>query len=288
MDFLDEQILQLKKKHSDPNYVAPNLQNVVPQDDNEQGLGTWLGAAGIGAGRMLNNTITGGIAQILGSIGSGVEWISPWSGSQADDRVRLMSLGIPYETAKQIYPDQDSWLTSGAKGLLEAQNYIDDNLTELRNEVVGDNPSYGTQVAEGVGSSLGFMTAGALTALATGNPLAGALISGITEAASESGGTLGDAYRQGLYDNGGLAAANKSLGANALLNSGLNIAGGMFSPWMSRIRNPLTRYATQTAGQVLNELVQEPSQQTIEKSAQQSLNNGGNFCGGSVADKLLL
>ncbi|MBQ6919666.1 MAG: hypothetical protein IJQ74_04995, partial [Synergistaceae bacterium] len=283
MNFIDEQILQLKKKHSDPNYVAPNLQNVIPQDDNEQGLGTWLGAAGIGAGRMLNNTITGGLAQFLGSLGSITEYVSPFSGSQAKDRVRLMSLGIPYETAKEISPDQDSWLTSGAKGLLEAQNYIDDNLTELRNEVVGDNPSYGTQVAEGTGSSLGFMGAGygasALASLAGLGPvgvvLAGLIAAGATEALSESGGTLGDAYRQGKYDDGGLAAANKSFAANALLNAGLNYVGGHFSPLTAGIRNPLTKFAVNSLGQIGNELLQEPSQQTIEKATQDSLKNGG-------------
>gem|GEM_PF-5271017 len=284
-NYLDKQILQLKKKHSDPNYVAPNLQPLIPQDDNEQGLDTWLGAAGIGAGRMLNNTITGGLAQFLGSLGSITEYVSPFSGSQAKDRVRLMSLGIPYETAKEIYPDQDSWLTSGAKGLLGAQNYIDDNLTELRNEVVGYNPSYGTQVAEGTGSSLGFMGAGygasALASLAGLGPvgvvLAGLIAAGATEALSESGGTLGDAYRQGKYDDGGLAAANKSFAANALLNAGLNYVGGHFSPLTSNIRNPITKFAVNTLGQIGNELLQEPSQQTIEKATQDSLNNGGNF-----------
>lgn len=255
-----------------PAYVDPNSQ-----DNNEQGVGTWLGAAGIGAGRMLNNTITGGLAQILGSIGSGVEWLSPFSGSQADDRYRLMAAGFDPETAQELYPDQDSWITSGAKGLLKAQNYIDDNLTQIRNEVVGDNPSYATQVAEGVGSSLGFMTAGLLTALGTGNPFLGGLVSAATEAASESGGTLGDAYRQGKYDDGGLAAANKSFAANALLNAGLNYVGGHFSPFTAGIRNPFTKFAVNTLGQIGNELVQEPSQQTIEKAAQDSLSNGGNF-----------
>ena len=64
--------------HTLPAYTAPNLQNVIQnEDDSEQGLGTWLGAAGIGAGRMLNNTILGGLAELVGSIGSGVEYISP-------------------------------------------------------------------------------------------------------------------------------------------------------------------------------------------------------------------
>ncbi|MBQ4430783.1 MAG: hypothetical protein II877_04715, partial [Synergistaceae bacterium] len=278
MNFIDEQLLQLK--HSDPNFVAPNLQNVIPQVDNSPFTdnGNWLEAAGIGASNMLNNLGLGGVAQVLGNLGAGVEYISPFSGSRDSDRARLESWGVPPEIARQAYPDEDSWLTSGAKGLLEAQNFIADKIKAWRDEAIGDNPSYGTNVAEGVGSSGGFMLGGTLATIASGgNPIVGAIISGVTEALSESGGTLGDAYRQGLYDNGGLAAANKSFLSNAALNSGLNLMGGMFSPWMSNIRNPLTRYAAQTAGEVLNELVQEPSQQVIEKSALESLGNGGNF-----------
>lgn len=277
-DFIDEQIARLKQKHNDPAYVAPNLQDDIPQDNSFTDNGNWLEAAGIGASNMLNNLVLGGSGQILGSIGDIVERFSPFSGSRANDRYRLIAAGLHPEIAQQLSPDQDSWLTALGKYALQAHNSIDDSIRDWRNNAIGDNPSYGTQVAEGVGSSLGFMGAGlAGTALSGGNVLTGAILSGLTEALSESGGTAADAYRQGLYDNGGLAAANKSFAVNALLNAGLNKYMGMFSPWMSRIRNPITRYATQTAGEVLNELVQEPSQQTIEKSAQQSLYNGGNF-----------
>lgn len=277
-DFIDEQIARLKQKHNDPAYVAPNLQDNIPQDNSFTDNGSWLEAAGIGASNMLNNLVLGGSGQVLGSIGDIVERFSPFSGSRANDRYRLIAAGLHPEIAQQLSPDQDSWLTALGKYALQAHNSIDDSIRDWRNNAIGDNPSYGTQVAEGVGSSLGFMGAGLTgTALSGGNVLTGAILSGLTEALSESGGTAADAYRQGLYDNGGLAAANKSFAVNALLNAGLNAGAGMFSPWMSRIRNPITRYATQTAGEVLNELIQEPSQQTIEKSAQQSLYNGGNF-----------
>ena len=286
MNFIDEQIELLNQKHSNNPYVAPQVLNSIT--DNNNGISdfdTWIQAAGIGAGNMLNNTIFGGLGQILGSIGAGVEYVSPFSGSQADERINLLRLGIPYETAKEIYPDQDSWLTSLAKGSLGIQNTISDKINAYRSNIFSDNPDYGTQVAEGTGSSLGFMGAGAgasyLAGLAGLGPLgiilAGALAAGGLEALSESGGTLGEAYRLGKYDEGGLAAANKSFVANALLNSGLNYGLGFFSPWTASIRNPITKFAARTAGSVLNELIQEPSQQVIEKSAVESLNNGGNF-----------
>ncbi|MBR0168882.1 MAG: hypothetical protein IJQ08_09435, partial [Synergistaceae bacterium] len=278
MNFIDEQIARLKKQQSDPNYVAPNLPKIIPQDDNTfTDSGNWLEAAGIGASNMVNNLALGGFAQLLGTPGRGVEWISPFSGSKDNDRARLESWGVSPDIAREAYPDEDSWFTSSAKGLLEAQNFIGDKINQWREQSIGDNPSFGTQVAEGVGSSLGFMGAGLLSALASGSPYAGAIISGLTEAMSESGGVLGDAYRQGLYDDRGLAAANKSLAANAALNGVLNTTLGMFSPWTKNIRNPLTRYAAQSGTEVLNEILQEPSQQTIEKAAHDSLHNGGNF-----------
>ncbi|MBR0168719.1 MAG: hypothetical protein IJQ08_08605, partial [Synergistaceae bacterium] len=286
MNFIDEQIEILNQKHSNNPYVAPQVLNSIT--DNTNGISdfnTWIQAAGIGAGNMLNNTIFGGLGQILGSIGAGVEYVSPFSGSQADERINLLRLGIPYETAKEIYPDQDSWITSLAKGSLGVQNSINDAINSYRSNIIGDNPDYGTQVAEGTGSSLGFMGAGMgasyLAGLAGLGPLgiilAGALAAGGLEALSESGGTLGEAYRLGKYDEGGLAAANKSFLTNAALNFTLDSGLGFFAPWTAGIRNPITKFAARTAGSVLNELIQEPSQQVIEKSAVESLNNGGNF-----------
>ena len=193
MNFIDEQIELLNQKHSNNPYVAPQVLNSIT--DNNNGISdfdTWIQAAGIGAGNMLNNTIFGGLGQILGSIGAGVEYVSPFSGSQADERINLLRLGIPYETAKEIYPDQDSWLTSLAKGSLGIQNTISDKINAYRSNIFSDNPDYGTQVAEGTGSSLGFMGMGLLTAALSGNPILGGLVSALTEAGSESGGVLGD------------------------------------------------------------------------------------------------
>ena len=67
------------------------------------------------------------------------------------------------------------------------------------------------------------------------------------------------------------------MAANTALNTTLNYGLGLFAPWTENIRNPLTRYAAQTGTEVLNEILQEPSQQTIEKAALDSLHNGGNF-----------
>ena len=106
----------------------------------------------------------------------------------------------------------------------------------------------------------------------------GAIASGATEALSESGGTLADAYRHGQYDNGGLAAANKSLVTNAVLNSALNAGLGMFAKHNQAIRNPITRFLSQTGEQVVNELLQEPSQQVIEKLQQEIFITMRTFC----------
>ena len=271
---LDDELELLRQKHQQQGYVPPKPSAY----SNENDLLTLLGAAGIGAGNMLNNTVFGGAGQILGTLGAGVEYISPFSGNQNDKVMDAMRLGVPYETAKQLYPNIDSWLTSLGKGSLEIQNAIAEPLSNARQSLLGDNPTLAAQIAEGTGSSLGFMLAGlGGRALAGGSNIAGALASGLTEALSESGGTLGEAYRQGRYDDGGLATANKSLAANAMLNFALDSSLGRFAPHTEKIRNPFTRFGVQTGEQIINELLQEPSQQVIEKAANRDLYGGEDF-----------
>ena len=272
---LDEELERLRQKHIQQGFTLEAQPEQRPYTSVND-IPTLLGAAGLGAGNMVNNTVLGGLGQVLGTIGAGVEWISPFSGGQDEKVAELMRLGVPYEEATAIYPYQDSWITSAAKGTLEAQNAVSDTLGGWRQQLLGDNPTFEAGVAEGVGSSLGFAATGLLGKAKTGSTLAGALLSGLTEALSESGGTMGEAYKQGMYDEG-LTTANKSLAANALLNTALNASFGSFAPHTDKNRNPYARFGVQTAEEVLNELIQEPSQQTIEKAANRDLFNGEDF-----------
>lgn len=276
---LDDELNLLRQQHNQVGYTAPNLQGAVQAPySNENDFSTLLGAGAIGAGNMLNNTVFGGLGQFLGTLGAGVEYVSPFSGNQDNKVLELMRAGVPYDTATQIFPNRDSWLTSLGKGSLEIQNAIAEPLANARQQLLGDNPTLAAQIAEGTGSSLGFLLAGlGGKALAGGSNLAGAIAAGATEALSESGGTLGEAYRQGMYDNGGLAAANKSFAANVALNSILDTTLGRFAPYTEKIRNPITRFAAQTGGQVINELLQEPSQQVIEKASERNIYSNENF-----------
>ncbi|MBQ3586256.1 MAG: hypothetical protein II964_06020, partial [Synergistaceae bacterium] len=264
------------------NNISINNPPVITVDEdnnnsNESSLGSLLSAFGIGASNMVNNTVLGGVlGQFPGFLGSYVEKFSPFSGEQNEDVLRLVKMGFPLKEAREIYPYRDSWLTSLGKSSLALNNYIGDYIQDWRNNTIGDNPTYAEQAVEGAGSSVGFMGTGLLTALGTGNPFLGAIASGATEALSESGGVLADAYRQGMYREG-LEAANKSFLANLALNSVLNAFLGPFSKGTAAIRNPITRHLAGTAGQVLNEIIQEPSQKVIENAANESLNNGGEF-----------
>ena len=243
---------------------------------NDNDLGTLSGAFGLGAASMANNTLVGGLGYGLANLGRVVEWISPYSGETIsdNDRTILYMNGYTDDKINQIAPYQDSWITSGAKNVLSAQNVVDDWIKEQRDDLLGDNPTMGARVSEGAGSSIGYM----LSMLATrANPLLAAAVGGVGEALSEAGGFMGDAYREGQYDKGAISAANKGFAANALLNTGLNIALSPFGGLAGKIENPVGRYVVGTGQEVLNEMLQEPSQNVIEQAAKNSLNNGTGF-----------
>ena len=243
---------------------------------NDNDLGTLTGAFGLGAASMANNTLVGGLGYGLANLGRGVEWISPYSGEGISENNRglLRLLGYSDEEVNKMAPYEDSWITSGAKNVLSAQNAVDDWIKEQRYDLLGDNPTMGARVSEGAGSSIGYM----LSMLATrANPLLAAAVGGVGEALSEAGGFMGDAYREGQYDKGAISAANKGFAANALLNTGLNIALSPFGGLAGKIENPVGRYVVGTGQEVLNEMLQEPSQNVIEQAAKNSLNNQTGF-----------
>ena len=247
---------------------------------NTNDLGTLAGAAGIGAANMVNDTVFGGGGLVLGDIGRGVEYKSPLSGRDENMVHELTNAGFTEEEINQLVPYIDSWVTSLAKKSLDTHNYFSGHLTDWRNQLLGDNPTFAARVAEGAGSSLGFMGLGYLGAGLAAAPgwagLIGAGISGGLESLSEAGGFLGDAYANGMYDKG-LGVANQSLLANAGLNIGLDLLTGPFSPYTRGTINPYKRFIYGTLGEVANELLQEPSQQVIEQAATNSLNKNSDF-----------
>lgn len=269
-------INEVRKKYGQlPIQNTGGLYNADGYTNNND-LGTLAGAFGIGTANMANNTLVGGTGYGLGNLGRFVEWLSPFSGETItpNDRRALANIGYNAEQINQLAPYEDSWITSGAKGVLSAHNAIEDSLNDWRAELLGDNPTTLAKMAEGSGSSIGYM----LAALALGTtPLGSSLIAGAGEALSEAGGFMGDAYRNGQYDNGALSTANKGFAANAVLNTGLNYLLSPFGKIAGKIENPVARYLVGTGTETLNELLQEPSQQVIEQAATNSLNNGTGF-----------
>ena len=282
----DDTLNSILEDHKRNNININNLppitqpeQSTTPSNDND--LGAILPAFGIGLSNMVNDTVFGGLGYLAGLAGRGVEAVSPFSGSQDDDAMDLIRAGVPPEKAMELYPHEDSWITSLAKASLNARNYLSDNIQDWRSQVMGDNPSMAAQIAEGSGSSIGFMGLGLLASAAAATPGIGALIGALTkgglESLSETGGQFADAYRAGLYDDGALSNATKSFVSNAILNTGLNYTVGQFNPKFAAIRNPITRFLAQTGGEVANEILQEPSQQTIERAAARDLYNNEDF-----------
>ena len=258
-----------------------NVQSSAQEYTNTNDPITLLGALGLGAAGMANNTLIGGTGLALGNIGRMVESVSPWSGDPLNehDRNLFYKLGYSTDEINKLVPYEDSWITSAAKGTLGLHNSIDDTLNNWEHDLLGDNPTFEANVAKGTGSSFGYMGAGAaLSALSGGvTPLAWALGMGGSEALSEAGGFLADAYKNGQYDNGAIAAADKDFLANMALNTTLDYALSPFGTFASKAKTPLGRVARGMLSEQVNELLQEPSQQVIEHAATNSLNNGTGF-----------
>ena len=249
---------------------------------NENDLGTLAGAFGLGGLSMINDTLFGGtLGGGLSALGRGVEWISPFSGENItpNDKMYLASLGYTPEQIAEMYPHEDSWLTSLGKGSLELQNTNRDYINEWEHDLLGDNPTPLAKMARGAGTSVGFMgTAAALSALGGGfTPLNFALGMGGSEALAETGGFLGDAYRSGRYDDEVLSTAGKNFLTNMALNTTLDYFLSPVGKVASKVANPVGRYLAGTGSQIVNELLQEPSQQVIEQASMNSLNNGTGF-----------
>ena len=253
---------------------APVRDAIAAQTTRSTLAGDTLGAFGIGVGSMLNNSVVGGAGLALGNVGRAVEYISPFSGWDEDTLTHLANLGMTPEEAYEISPYRDSWATSLAKGTLAVHNAFDDALKDARTQMLGTDPSTLAKIFEGSGSSIGFLLTGLLMGQ---NPITKAIWSGVSEALSEAGGFMGDAYRNGQYDNGAIGTADKMFLANAALNSLLNVTLGRFNPRVDAIKNPFTRWGVGSIAEMINELVQEPSQQIIEQAATSSLNNQTGF-----------
>lgn len=222
----------------------------------------------IGAANMMNDTVLGGLGYGLGVLGRGVESISPFSGRDDDLELWLWQHGANKDYIDKATPYRDSWLTSGAKATLAGHNYASDALDNYEQQVFGENPNFIQEVFKGSGSSIGYLLSGYLLGA---TPLSAALWSAASEAISETGGFLGDAYRNGQYDNGALGVATQSLLANLALNSLLNSIVGHFEPNVENATGAFNLWTKRAGEQVLNEILQEPSQQVIERAAQNTL-----------------
>lgn len=283
---LDEAIKQVQEKYRSPLEQSRGISFdealAAVQGVGQSQSSAWIndpladtaGAFTLGAANMLNDTVVGGTGYLLGNLGRGVEYISPFSGRSNSTVNALLDAGYTLNQIESIAPYEDNWLTSAAKGTLYAHNTFQDAIDDTRTRWLGEDPSKLARISEGSGSSIGFMLAGLLMG---SNLLTSAIMAGSSEALSEAGGFMGDAYRNGQYDNGALGAANKSFLANAVLNTGLDYHLAPYGKLTENIANPFKRYAYGTIGEVLNEILQEPSQHVIEEAAKNSLNNGTGF-----------
>ena len=228
------------------NDVDERERGPAPETFDPLSLSDWgnkvAAPLGISAGRMITDTALGGGGLVLGNLG----------------------------------------MDEAAKWLLNKNVDVSDWWSGLNASTAGENPHFVSDVASGVGSSLGFMLAGAGAMGAAsklgrvGQLAAGAFTEGGLEALTEAGGFLTEAQAQGQYDKG-LSAANKSFVSNAGLNMLLNLAGGRYNPYLDKIPG-FAGWLAKTAAEVGEEaLLQEPLQGVIESAASKTLQNGGDF-----------
>ena len=145
-----ERLNKVRVSQGLPPLEVPNIGDEYTDGyTNKNDLGTLTGAFGIGAANMLNNTLVGGTGYGLANLGSLVEAISPWSGESISDEEKnaIYKAGFGTDYINAQYPRQDSWITSGAKGVLSAQNAVEDYLNEYRQDLLGDNPTMTARTA---------------------------------------------------------------------------------------------------------------------------------------------
>ena len=303
MESLDDVIRQTQEKYRTPLTIedaitaTQNKYRLTQQPANEESLldtlyANTLAPFGIGLGNMANDTAIGGTGWLLGNIGRVVEAISPFSGGNKKEKdfyERLALISGNWDILKNmdnLVPYRDSWFTSAAKGTLRLHNYVSDALDDYEKQVIGENPNWWQELVKGSGSLFGYMMIGnlggwAARSLAGAAPLTSLLIGGLTQGAgeslSEAGGFLADAYKNGQYDNGAIGVANQSFLTNLALNSLLDTTVGRFNPKVDAIENPFKHWLAATGAEVVNEILQEPSQQVIEKAAQNTLQGNGGF-----------
>lgn len=247
-----------------------------------------LGTAALGAGEMSSNAFTGVGGRILNKLISlTYGYHEPPQGEYAlgksvgltDDEIRRqyntnITTGKPF--SEELLTDNIFARTRGK--LADVNASIQDTLKGWNEQLVGTNPTPLTEMFHGTGTSGGHMgTMGAMKYFG-GPAIAWALAHGLGESFAEYGEYLTQAHKLGLDRNPNyLKVGDDMFATNTGLNFGLDALMGFFSPLGDGIKNRAGKWLFDSAMEVGNENLQEPSQQVIQEAAMNALQNNTNF-----------
>ena len=262
-----------------------NIHDIEPQYSNDNSLLTQAAALGIGWGQMLNHFLIGGTGALVDQAGYLTNRNNPLPQNAVN---YLRGIGVSDNDINQINSDLTTRMvdTTGlAKSILGVHNTFDDKLNVWQKQVLGDNPTPLTRWEHGSGTSLGHAAGSFLSSYV---PFVGNLIYRGGEAVSELGSFYADAYRNGMYDTNPdkVAEAGRKLFAADFVgdNAADFVADTVVSliPGAKNVINPFARFGLRTAREVINENIQEPTQDTNRQAAENYLYNGTDFVSGLI------
>ncbi len=157
----------------------------------------------LGAGKSAGNAFLGAPGALIKSFGN-----ENTAQPLTDEQLRLQSelfrtsglaLGLPEHLSNPDFtqPEQDFFTKTG-NYLLDTNTRIQDNVNQARQDFLGDDPELLSRAMEGLGT----MAIPALAGWAGGQSLVSAALSGLTEAAAETGNFATDINSQGRFRQG--------------------------------------------------------------------------------------
>ena len=268
----------LNNKRKDPYFdksfgiVLKAIQDSKKYTNDNDPL-TLAGAFALGAGQTINDSTVGLASLILDNARA----------SAVESRQKYVDMlkyaGISNEEAEKRVPasKQSDFYKNATNPTLALQSSINKKLNGWQNDLLGDNPTPLANMFHGSGTSVGYMAGMALHSYL---PVLGYLLRVGGEGVAEASRFLLNAYDNGLYDkdpDAVTAAANKVLGTNAAYDAVYDRIAGPFSKMFNGIINPYMQFGARTVGELSEENLQEPTQDTIQEAALNSLTKGTNF-----------
>lgn len=301
---LDEALkqIELEKQTPPPSVQGGGLSldealNIIDQEGPQKPPVTPFDPSNIGT--LFTNGLLGYAGDFfLGGLGYGMEklgqlddWLSGVGQRMRGDAepVPEAARHNPFDPrAMPAMPDNRGKVKAGDNAFQQLANlYLAGNedvqahVNDQYRDVAGENPSVFSSAVHGVGTSampllMQILTMGSMGGAGGLGSVMGALAGGVSEGVAESGGFLTDAYSQGRHKEA-VEMTDQIMAANAALNPVMEYVGGLPSPFLNKIPGAVGWLLRRGADMAQEGMIQEPIQEIITRTAQETLDAGGDY-----------